>query len=72
MVRKLTKITIALTATIMVFADNLLETLAAIGEAIALPKTKPATAYQRKPLSIVTKVSELIKAIKNRRVKKSN
>ena len=62
---ELTKITMIPTATIMVLAEILFETLAAIGDAIALPITKPATAYQCKPLNMVTKVNELIKAIKN-------
>lgn len=66
MVFKLAKITIIPTATIMVLADILLDTLAAIGDAKALPITKPATAYQRKPSNMVTKVSELKSAIKKR------
>src|SRR5690606_41789465 len=53
------------TATIMAFADILLDTLAAIGDAIALPKTSPDTTYQCISFSMVTKVKELIKAIKN-------
>ena len=50
----------------MVLAEILLETLAAIGEAMALPITSPATAYHCKSFNMVTKVSELNRAIKNR------
>jgi hypothetical protein len=50
----------------MVLADILLETLAAMGDAIALPITNPATAYHCKSFNMVTKVKELSKAIKNR------
>ena len=42
----LTTITMIPTATINVLADNLLDILAAMGDAIALPITKPATASQ--------------------------
>jgi len=49
----------------MVFAEILLETLAAIGEAIALPIIKPTTASQYLPPNIVKKVKELKVAIKN-------
>lgn len=48
----------------MVFAEILLETLAAIGEAIALPIIKPTTASQYLPPNIVKKVKELKVAIK--------
>lgn len=61
----LTSITIIATAIISVLADSLLDILAAIGEANALPITNPATASQRAPLSMVMKVIELIRAIKN-------
>ena len=65
MLRKLTKITITPTDNIMAFAEILLETFAAIGDAKALPITSPATASQCLPFSIVMNVSELIKAMKN-------
>ena len=55
------------TATISVLADNLFDIFAAIGDANALPITKPATGAQLPvPPSIVIKVIELIKATKNR------
>ena len=63
---KLIKITITATDTIIAFVDILLDTFAAIGEANALPITRPATDSQCAPLSMVIKVNELIKAIKNR------
>ena len=68
MLYKLIKITITPTDTIMAFVDILLETLAAIGEANALPNTMPATADQCAPLpfNIVINVKELINAIKKR------
>ncbi|MNE49488.1 hypothetical protein D3C80_1440100 [compost metagenome] len=66
MLRKLTKTTRIPTETIMVLTEILLETLAAIGDAKALPITKPATASQCAPFSMVIKVSELISAIKKR------
>lgn len=53
------------TATIMVFADILLDTLAAIGDASALPITRPNTASQYLPPSMVKNVSELKVAMKN-------
>ena len=55
------------TATINVLADNLLDIFAAIGEASALPITKPATGAQRVPfcINIITKVVELTMATKN-------
>ena len=59
-------ITIIPTATMMVFAEILLDILAAIGEAMALPITKPATASQCLLLSIVIKVMEPTKATKKR------
>lgn len=64
--RKLTNTTSIPTETIMVFTDILLDTFAAIGDARALPITKPATASQCAPFNMVIKVSELIKAIKKR------
>jgi len=54
------------TAIMMVFVDILLDILAAIGDASALPITKPNTASQCLPLIMVIKVSELINAIKKR------
>ena len=62
----LINITITATAIIMALADILFEILAAIGEANALPITKPDTVSQRAPPSIVINVSELINAIKKR------
>ncbi|MNV88498.1 hypothetical protein D3C71_1827120 [compost metagenome] len=50
----------------IVFTEILLETLAAIGDASALPMTKPATASQWAPFNMVIKVSELINAMKKR------
>ena len=61
----LIKITIIPTATIIAFADILFEILAAIGDAMALPITRPATASQCLLLNMDIKVIELIKAIKN-------
>lgn len=61
----LIKITITPTATIMAFAEIRFEILAAIGDAMALPITKPETASQWCVLSIAKKVIELISAIKN-------
>lgn len=63
--RKLTIITIMPTATIIVLAEILLETLAAIGDAKALPIIKPTTASQYLPPNMVKKVNELKVAIKN-------
>ena len=64
--RRLMSITITATDTIMALVDIWLDTLAAIGEASALPMISPATASQwLVPLSMVIKVSELISAIKN-------
>ena len=62
---ELARITIIPTATIMDFAEILLDTLAAMGDAMALPKTKPETTYQCKLSSMVIKVRELINAMKN-------
>ena len=53
------------TATMIVFAEILFETLAAIGDAIALPIINPKTASQCLPPNIVKKVKELRVAIKN-------
>ena len=62
---KLVMITITDTKTIIVFADILLDTFAAIGAAKALPITKPKTASQCLPPNIRKKVKELSVAIKN-------
>jgi hypothetical protein len=48
------------------FAEILFETLAAMGEAIALPKIKPPIASQRRWSNMVMNVRELIKATKKR------
>jgi len=53
----LVKITITATATIMVFVEILLEILAAIGDASALPITNPATGSQLLTRSIYIKVT---------------
>lgn len=66
MLLELAKITIMPTATIMDFAEIRLETLAAIGEAAALPITRPHIASQCRVFSMVIKVSELNNAIKKR------
>jgi len=66
MLFRLVSITIMPTATIMVLADILLDILAAIGDAKALPIINPATASQCALLTIAIKVNELISAIKNR------
>ena len=65
MLLTLMMITITATAIIIALAEILFDILAAIGEASALPITKPDTASQCAPLSMVMKVKELIKAIKN-------
>lgn len=62
----LIKITITATAIIIAFADIRFDILAAIGDAIALPITRPATDSQWWLLSMVKNVMELITAIKNR------
>lgn len=66
MLRILINITITATAIIIALAEIRFEILAATGEAIALPITKPATASQCLLLSMVINVMELINAIKNR------
>ena len=66
MLRILISITITATDIIMALAEILFDILAAIGDASALPTTKPETASHRAPLNMVMKVIELIKAIKNR------
>lgn len=53
------------TNTIIVLADILLETFAAIGAANALPNISPKTASQWAPPNIERKVKELNIAIKN-------
>ena len=55
-----------LTAIIIAFTEILFDKRAAIGDAIALPMTKPSTESQYTLLSKVRKVSELIRAIKKR------
>jgi len=66
MLLMLINITITATAIIIALAEIRFEILAATGDAIALPITKPATASQCLLLSIVINVMELINAIKNR------
>ena len=63
---KLISITITATAIMIALADILFDILAAMGDASALPTTKPETDSHRAPLSMVMNVMELIKAIKNR------
>ncbi len=61
-------ITMMPTETISVLADNLLDILAAIGEANALPITKPATGAQCAVpccINMIIKVVELTMATKN-------
>ena len=66
MLLMLTKITIIPTATISVLAESLFDIFAAIGEASALPITKPATGSQCVPgRAMITKVVELTMATKN-------
>lgn len=65
MLRRLAKITIMPTATIIDLTDILLETRVAIGEATALPIIKPRMASHCRTFSMVTNVSELNSAIKN-------
>jgi len=62
----LINITIIATATIITFADIRLDILAAMGDAAALPITRPATASQCLVLSMAKNVIELIMAIKKR------
>src|ERR1700744_2995242 len=65
MLLRLISITMTATETIIALVDILLDILAAMGDASALPKTKPATASQCLPFIMVMKVNELISAIKN-------
>jgi len=66
MLFRLISITIMATANMIALVDILFDILAAIGDASALPNTKPATAAQYDPVIMLINVKELINAIKNR------
>jgi len=66
MLLRLMSITIIATAIMIALAEILLDILAAMGDASALPITKPATASQYEPVIMLIKVNELSKAMKNR------